>query len=141
MSPWIWPTRNPERFRLEVESLVALGTKADEVSANQWSSEKGYDHIARAIGFGKQSIPNYRRDEPPMTLLVREQKAWFKRTLASSQATWKVWGNEVALNRIWGISKNRSFLRNQAISYGLIFLCGVFALISAVLTALNCSSA
>jgi len=44
------------------------------------------------ISFGEASIPNFRRDEPPMTVLGKEQKAWFKRTLASSQATWKVWG-------------------------------------------------
>jgi uncharacterized BrkB/YihY/UPF0761 family membrane protein len=44
---------------------------------------------------------------------------------------------EVALNRVWGIAKNRSFLRNQLISYGLIFACGSLALISASATALN----
>jgi len=44
------------------------------------------------ISFGDSSIPNFRRDEPPFTVLGREQKAWFKRTLASSQATWKIWG-------------------------------------------------
>ena len=44
------------------------------------------------VSFGEASIPNFRRDEPPVTLLGKEQKAWFKRTLASSQATWKVWG-------------------------------------------------
>jgi alkaline phosphatase D len=44
------------------------------------------------VSFGKASIANFRRDEPPVTLLGKQQKAWFKRTLASSQATWKVWG-------------------------------------------------
>src|SRR3954468_5040047 len=44
------------------------------------------------VSFGKASIPNFRRDEPPVTLLGKEQKAWLKRTLASSQATWKIWG-------------------------------------------------
>ena len=44
------------------------------------------------VSFGKASIPNFRRDEPPVTLLGKDQKAWFKRTLASSQATWKIWG-------------------------------------------------
>src|SRR5688572_7706386 len=29
---------------------------------------------------------------------------------------------EVALNRAWGVSKNRSFLKNQIVSMGLIFL-------------------
>jgi alkaline phosphatase D len=44
------------------------------------------------ISFGEASIPNFRRDEPPVTLLGKVQKAWFKRTLESSQATWKIWG-------------------------------------------------
>ena len=44
---------------------------------------------------------------------------------------------EVALNRIWGIPKNRSFLRNQLISYGLIFVCGMLALLSVASAALN----
>lgn len=32
---------------------------------------------------------------------------------------------EVAFNKIWGIHKNRSFVKNQIISQGLIFGCGV----------------
>ena len=43
------------------------------------------------ITFGK-TIPNFRKQEPPMTILGREQKAWFKKTLAGSTATWKIWG-------------------------------------------------
>src|SRR6185436_13049396 len=37
---------------------------------------------------------------------------------------------EVALNKVWGIRKNRSFLRNQLISLMLIFGCGTLALVS-----------
>jgi membrane protein len=44
---------------------------------------------------------------------------------------------EVALNRAWGITKNRSFLKNQIISLGLIFLCGALVLLSIVFTAAN----
>lgn len=44
---------------------------------------------------------------------------------------------EVALNRIWGITKNRSFLKNQLVSLGLIFACGTLALASTVLTGVN----
>jgi membrane protein len=44
---------------------------------------------------------------------------------------------EVALNRIWGITTNRSFLKNQLIAYGLIFACGSLALLSTTATALN----
>jgi uncharacterized BrkB/YihY/UPF0761 family membrane protein len=44
---------------------------------------------------------------------------------------------EVALNRAWGITTNRSLFRNQLISLGLIFLVGALALLSAVLTGIN----
>jgi YihY family inner membrane protein len=37
---------------------------------------------------------------------------------------------EVALNRVWGIRKNRSFVRNQLVSLVLIFVCGTLALLS-----------
>src|SRR5581483_3984618 len=47
---------------------------------------------------------------------------------------------EVALNRVWGITKNRSFFRNQLISLGLIFACGSLAMLSMVLTGLNRTS-
>lgn len=44
---------------------------------------------------------------------------------------------EVALNRAWGVKQNRSYLKNQLISLGLIFGCGALALLSLMLTALN----
>ena len=37
---------------------------------------------------------------------------------------------EVAFNHIWGIPKNRSFVRNQAVSLLLVFVCGVLVLFS-----------
>jgi membrane protein len=44
---------------------------------------------------------------------------------------------EVALNRAWGITKNRSFFRNQLISMALILVCGGLILASIVFTAAN----
>ena len=44
---------------------------------------------------------------------------------------------EVALNRAWGVARNRSYLRNQLVSLGMIFLCGGLALLSLVLTGMN----
>lgn len=44
---------------------------------------------------------------------------------------------EVALNRIWGFPKNRSYLGNQLISLVLAFGCGVLALLSIAGTAGN----
>jgi YihY family inner membrane protein len=44
---------------------------------------------------------------------------------------------EVALNRIWGFPKNRSYVMNQIVSLGLAFCCGLLALLSVALTAGN----
>src|SRR3984893_5934039 len=44
---------------------------------------------------------------------------------------------EVALNKIWGCSKNRNYFKNQLVSLGLIFACGALILISTIFTALN----
>jgi len=44
---------------------------------------------------------------------------------------------EVALNRVWGVPENRSYLRNQLLSLVLILLCGGLILASFLLTALN----
>ncbi|RXS93034.1 YihY/virulence factor BrkB family protein [Silvibacterium dinghuense] len=42
---------------------------------------------------------------------------------------------EVALNRVWGVTKNRSYLVNQAVSLGLAFAVGLLALFSVAFTA------
>ena len=44
---------------------------------------------------------------------------------------------EVALNKVWGIAKNRSYLGNQLVALCLAFACGVLALISVAMTAGN----
>ena len=44
---------------------------------------------------------------------------------------------EVALNRVWGVEKNRSYLKNQLLSLFLILLCGSLVLGSFLLTAVN----
>ncbi len=42
---------------------------------------------------------------------------------------------EVALNRVWGVAENRSYLKNQLISLGLAFSVGLLALLSIAFTA------
>ena len=42
---------------------------------------------------------------------------------------------ETALNRVWGVEKNRSYWMNQLISFGLAVLIGLLAMISVALTA------
>ncbi len=44
---------------------------------------------------------------------------------------------EVALNRVWGVSRHRSYWRNQALSMGLIFACGTLALGATILTGMD----
>jgi membrane protein len=44
---------------------------------------------------------------------------------------------EVALNSVWGIKANRSYLKNQLISVGLALGCGALAMISVAMTAGN----
>lgn len=44
---------------------------------------------------------------------------------------------EVALNRVFGITVNRSFVKNQMVSMCLIFICGGLLTLSTILTALN----
>jgi len=41
---------------------------------------------------------------------------------------------EVALNNVWGVKQNRSYLRNQAVSAGLAFGVGVLAMLSVAFT-------
>jgi alkaline phosphatase D len=45
------------------------------------------------IRFGDTEIPNFRKNEPPQTILGATQKEWFLKRLKTSTATWKVWGN------------------------------------------------
>jgi membrane protein len=44
---------------------------------------------------------------------------------------------EVALNRAWGVTTNRSYLKNQIISLGLIFACGGLVLFSILITGMG----
>jgi membrane protein len=44
---------------------------------------------------------------------------------------------EVALNRAWGVERNRPYWRNQLVALGMIFACGSLALLSLMFTAMN----
>ena len=41
---------------------------------------------------------------------------------------------EVALNRAWGVTENRSYLKNQLVSLGFILMCGAMAVLSLIFT-------
>lgn len=57
-------------------------------------------HPPPAIPIGPVNVPNARAASPAGTMLGAQQKAWWKATMKKSDATWKVWGNEVTLMRI-----------------------------------------
>jgi len=44
---------------------------------------------------------------------------------------------EVALNRAWGVTSNRSYWKNQLVSLGMVFACGALVLMSLAFTAYN----
>jgi alkaline phosphatase D len=49
-----------------------------------------------SIRYGGGEIANFRKDQPPTTILGAEQKAWFLERLRNSKATWKIWGDTIA---------------------------------------------
>jgi alkaline phosphatase D len=53
-------------------------------------------HPPASIKYGATEVANFRKDEPPTTILGAEQKAWFFDRLEKSQAPWKIWGDTVA---------------------------------------------
>jgi alkaline phosphatase D len=52
-------------------------------------------HPPEVIHIGNTELPNFRKDQPPQTLLGAEQKAWFLDQLKTSTATWKIWGSSL----------------------------------------------
>jgi alkaline phosphatase D len=48
------------------------------------------------IAYGSTEVPNFRKGDPPQTILGEEQKRWFLERLRNSKATWKIWGNTTA---------------------------------------------
>lgn len=44
-------------------------------------------------------FPNPRMQTPPGTVLGPQQKTWWKDTMKNSDATWKLWGNQVPIMR------------------------------------------
>ena len=55
-----------------------------------------HGHPPPTIRYGSTEVPNFRKDDPPQTILGEEQKQWFLERLRSSKATWKIWGNTTA---------------------------------------------
>ncbi len=47
------------------------------------------------LTFDGRELPNFRRNDPPQTILGAKQKTWFLQQLERSKATWKIWGNTI----------------------------------------------
>lgn len=52
-------------------------------------------HPPETLVYGDRSIPNFRADEPPQSMLGAAQKAWFLDRLRTATATWKIWGSSL----------------------------------------------
>ena len=84
------PTDRPE--------AAALDSGEYPVIPQEWMEivDGGRDYAGgkppATIAIGDKTIPNFRKDEPAVSILGREQKAWLKQRLTGSTATWKIWG-------------------------------------------------
>ncbi len=85
------PTSLPEAADLSIGDFLGL-MPLEAVDILDGGSAYNGGNPPDTIAVGDLTAPNFRKNEPPVTLLGRVQKAWFKRTLAGSDATWKIWG-------------------------------------------------
>ncbi len=87
--------------------------------------------------FFPDDLGNYISRNLRAAVEIRHQLQWISILLLFFTANGIFVPLEVALNRAWGVPKNRTYFKNQLVSLGLIFACGALALISTVLTAAN----
>ncbi len=62
-------------------------------------------------------VPNTRKNSPVGTMLGAAQKKWWKDTMSGSQATWKVWCNEMPMMRFDVPVQNASILLFDRIAF------------------------
>src|SRR6267142_2047024 len=86
------PTDHPEADALESRDFLQF---VSQEALEILDAGRTYDggKPPSSIHFGKVEIPNYRKDQPPQTILGAAQKKWFLERLQNSRATWKIWGN------------------------------------------------
>jgi alkaline phosphatase D len=78
---------------------------------DQGKTANGNSPPATVAGF-----PNPRAASPAGTMLGKAQKAWWKATMKGSDATWKLWGNEVTLMRLQIQKLGATDLSNRVLS-------------------------
>jgi alkaline phosphatase D len=89
-------TQNPVFFApRNVLPLPLVNTLDAGRTANHNDPPASVSFLGGAVVF-----PNLRQASPPGTMLGARQKQWWKQTMKASDATWKVWGNEVTLMRL-----------------------------------------
>jgi alkaline phosphatase D len=89
-------TQNPVFFApRSVLPLPLVNTLDAGRTANGGDPPDAVSFLGGAVVF-----PNLRKASPPGTMLGAAQKAWWKATMKGSDATWKLWGNEVTLMRL-----------------------------------------
>ena len=89
------PTGRPEADRLESREFSQF---VPEELMEMLDAGRTYDggRPPATLRYGEIEVPNFRKNEPPQTILGAEQKAWFFEQLQKSKATWKVWGSTTA---------------------------------------------
>jgi len=89
-------TNNPVFFApRNVLPLPLVNTLDAGRTANDNDPPASVSFLGGAVVF-----PNLRQGSPAGTILGKQQKAWWKATMQGSNATWKLWGNEVTLMRL-----------------------------------------
>jgi alkaline phosphatase D len=80
------------------EPLIAQMSGHDPVNGNDFM---GARYLVQKSLLDQQEAEATARLGRPPSILGPTQTQWWKQTMAGSGATWKVWGNEVMLNRMW----------------------------------------
>jgi alkaline phosphatase D len=86
------PTTRPEAAALSSPDFPELVPQEAMEILDAGRSQSG-GKPPDTIRFGAAEVPNFRKDQPPQTILGAEQKEWFLGRLRASRATWKIWGN------------------------------------------------
>lgn len=73
----------PELFPQEIIETLDAGRMANDGKPPE------------TLTLGERRTANFRREEPPQTILGERQKKWFLEQLRNATRTWKVWGNSL----------------------------------------------
>ena len=88
------PTSQPEAAALDSADFPELLPQEilETLDAGRLANE---GRPPQELTLGERRIANFRKQEPPQTILGLRQKQWFLDKLRSATRTWKVWGNSL----------------------------------------------